>query len=1154
MTRTSIHSILNPPLPTAAGDSIHWGQLYGSARGLLIARAAEKAKGPVLLLTRDTPTLNQIEEEIRFYGGGTTLPILTFPDQETLPYDRFSPHPDITSRRLEVMARLPTLKRGIILAAIPTVMQRIPPREYVDLHAFTLSTGELLNRDALRLRLEQSGYHSVAQVMEHGEYAFRGSIIDLFPMGADAPYRIDLFDDEVESLRTFDPESQRTTMQVDAIHLLPAREFPLSEEGIRHFRQSWRAAFEGDPQNSAIYRDITQGLAPSGIEYYLPLFFEKTVTLFDYLPQNHLLIRERGSEQSADQFWEEIRERYQDQSFDRERSVVDPEQLFLKTDELFGAVNRSAVALIEHFESEEQPGHFNLSTRKPMQLGVHARSEDPLQRVVEFMEGFNGRILIAAESAGRREALLEMFRARSIHPHQVANWSQFLQQREPLSILVAPLEHGLLLSQPPIAVITESQLFGEQVLQRRRRSRKGGVSADAVIHHLSELKIGNPVVHLDHGVGRYKGLVSLDAGGSQAEYLLLEYTQGDKLYVPVTSLHLIGRYTGMDPEKAPIHRLGSGQWQKARKKAAQKVRDVAAELLEIYARRAARQGYSIPEPDIEYQQFAAQFPFEETPDQSESIDAIITDMVSQQPMDRLICGDVGFGKTEVAMRAAFLAVQCGKQIAVLVPTTLLAQQHYDNFSDRFADWPFRIEVLSRFKSKRETDDALKLLASGKIDIVIGTHKLIQPSVRFKNLGMVIIDEEHRFGVRQKEQFKKLRAEVDVLTLTATPIPRTLNMSMSGLRDLSIIATPPNNRVAIKTFVREWDPALIREACLREIRRGGQVYFLHNKVETIEKTARELRELLPEATIESAHGQMREHELERVMKDFYHRRFNILVCTTIIETGIDIPTANTIIMDRADRLGLAQLYQLRGRVGRSHHRAYAYLIIPPKNLITPDAVKRLEAIESLEELGAGFTLAVHDMEIRGAGELLGDDQSGRMQEIGFDLYAEMLERAVSDLKSGTESNLEEPLEQQVEVDLGEPALLPEDYLPDVNARLVLYKRIAAAKTQDELDELQVEMIDRFGLLPDPARNLLHATALKLVAAPLGIRKIEANSDGVLLLIGSDHKLDPLKLITLIQQQPKRYQLSGQDRLRVVEEMESGEVRRERIEALLEQLAA
>ena len=1154
MAEPSNNSILNPPLPKSSSNKIHWAQLYGSATGLLIKNAAEIADGPLLVLVKDTPTLNILEEQVRFYGSGSSVPIFTFPDQETLPYDRFSPHPDITSRRLEVMTRLPTMRQGIVLAAASTVMQRIPPQRYVDLHSFSLSTGEDLNRDKLRLRLEQSGYHSVSQVIEHGEYAFRGSIIDLFPMGADAPYRIDLFDDEVESLRIFDPESQRTTSQVDHINLLPAREFPMSESGINHFRHSWRSTFEGDPQASAIYRDISQGLAPSGIEYYLPLFFDETVTLFDYLPENHLLVCGEEIESSANQFWEEIRERHQDQFFDQSRSVLPPDEIFLKTDELFAAINRSPIAQLEHFESEERAGHFNLQSRKPMQLGVSSRSNNPLQRLTEFMDEFSGRTVIAAESAGRREALLELFRARSIHPHPVADWGQFMEGDEPLSIMVAPLDDGLLLERPSITVVTESQLFGEQVLQRRRRSKKGGINADAVIHHLSELKIGDPVVHLDHGIGRYRGLVSLDAGGSQAEYLLLEYTKEDKLYVPVTSLHLIGRYTGTDPEKAPIHRLGSDQWQKARKKAAQKVRDVAAELLEIYARRAAKRGHAISEPDIEYQQFSSQFPFEETPDQADAIDAVVEDMVSEQPMDRLICGDVGFGKTEVAMRAAFLTVQSGRQIAVLVPTTLLAQQHYENFSDRFADWPFKIEVLSRFRTKKETDHALEQLASGEADIVIGTHKLIQKSVKFRNLGMVIIDEEHRFGVRQKEQFKKLRSEVDVLTLTATPIPRTLNMSMSGLRDLSIIATPPSNRVAIKTFVREWDPALIREACLREIRRGGQVYFLHNKVETIDKTARELRELLPEATIEVAHGQMREHELERVMKDFYHRRFNILVCTTIIETGIDIPTANTIIMDRADRLGLAQLYQLRGRVGRSHHRAYAYLVIPPKNQVTPDAVKRLEAIESLEELGAGFTLAVHDMEIRGAGELLGDDQSGRMQEIGFDLYAEMLERAVEDLKNGVQTNLEEPLEQQVEIDLGEPALLPDDYLPDVNARLVLYKRIAAARDKSELDELQVEMIDRFGLLPPVAKNLIHATALKLVASPLGVKKIEISDDGAQLRIGTDHKLDPLKLITMIQQQPKQYQLSGQDRLRVVEEMGGSEDRREKIEELLGRLTA
>ena len=1156
MIENSTYPLLNPPLPDSTGEKIHWTQLYGSAPGLLLARAAERMNGPLLVLVEDTPALNRLEEEIRFYLAGGDLPLMTFPDQEMLPYDRLSPHPDITSRRLEVMTRLPALKRGVVLVALSTAMQLIPPPDYVNRYAFSLRVGEVLDRDALRLRLEQSGYQSVSQVMEHGEYAFRGSIIDLFPMGAASPYRIDLFDDEVESLRVFDPESQRTTEQIGSVELLPAREFPLSESGVRQFRQAWRTRFEGDPQQCSVYRDVSQGLAPSGIEFYLPLFFEQCASLFDYLPERCLIVTRGGLPDHADKYWQEIQERYQDQSFDRTRPVLSPEQLFLRTEQLFGRLKQYPRATLDHFESEPRPGYFNMASRKPMQLGMQNHTDDPLQRLIQFLDDFNGKVLIAAESAGRREALLELLQPHGIRPQVVEHWRGFIEQQPPLAIVVAPLEQGLLLASDGavgFAVITESQLFGEQVLQRRRRMKRRAVSGDAVIHHLSELQIGSPVVHLDHGVGRYRGLVSLDAGGQPAEYLLLEYNKGDKLYVPVTSLHLIGRYTGVDPEKAPLHRLGSDQWSKARKKAAEKVRDVAAELLEIYARRAAKQGYALMQPDIEYQQFSTQFPFEETPDQADAIEAVIGDLTREQPMDRLVCGDVGFGKTEVAMRAAFLVVQSGRQIAVLVPTTLLAQQHYENFRDRFADWPFKIEVLSRFKTQKETSDALQQLADGKVDIVIGTHKLIQKSVRFHNLGMVIIDEEHRFGVRQKEQFKKLRAEVDVLTLTATPIPRTLNMSMSGLRDLSIIATPPSNRVAIKTFVREWDPAMIREACLREIRRGGQVYFLHNKVETIEKTASDLQELLPEASIEVAHGQMREHELERVMKAFYHRHFNILVCTTIIETGIDIPTANTIIMDRADRLGLAQLYQLRGRVGRSHHRAYAYLIIPPKTTITPDAVKRLEAIESLEELGAGFTLAVHDMEIRGAGELLGDDQSGRMQEIGFDLYAEMLEQAVADLKQGTQTDLEGSSESTMEVDLGVPALLPDDYLPDVNARLVLYKRIAAAQDQEALHELQVEMVDRFGSLPDPARNLLLTASLKLTAAPLGLKRIEAGCDDVRILVGEHHKLDPARIIQLIQQQPNRVKLNGQDRIQLIESMESVESRVTQTRQLLTQLA-
>lgn len=1157
--------IFSSPLPIKAGDKRKWAQLYGSAAGLAIVEAAIASaaaeRGPILLLANDTASMNRLEDELHFYASGSELPILTFPDQETLPYDRFSPHPDITSRRLEVLTQLPQLEQGIILSTLPTVMQQVPPCDYIKRHAFSLALGETLNRDKLRLRLEQSGYHSVSQVMEHGEYAFRGSIIDLFPMGAKTPYRIDLFDDEVETLSTFDQESQRSTEQVEEIKLLPAREFPTDEDGVRQFRTSWRIMFEGDPQENPIYRDISQGLTPAGIEYYLPLFFE-TTTLFGYLPDRHTIIYESEAESVAQQFWKEIGERYEDQKLDRERVVVAPEQLFIKSDQLFAKLKLSPAIQLNRFEIEavSERGDFNLGSRKPMQLGVQSRSVDPLKPLLNFIQTFSGRILLAVESNGRREALLEMLRPHSIHPHLVESWQQFIKDDSPLSLFVSQLEEGLLLNdivKDKIAVVTESQIFGQQVLQQRRRRSKrnanSAIGADAVIHHLSELKPGNPVVHIDHGVGRYQGLIFLDAGGTPAEYLVLEYNKGDKLYVPVTSLHLIGRYSGTDPDKAPLHRLGSDQWHKARKKAAEKVRDVAAELLEIYAKREAKQGYTISDPDIEYQQFANQFPFEETPDQSDAISSIIDDMRSTKPMDRLICGDVGFGKTEVAMRAAFLTVQSGRQIAVLVPTTLLAQQHYENFRDRFADWPFKIAALSRFQSNKESALILEQLAAGKIDIVIGTHKLIQQNVKFKQLGMVVIDEEHRFGVRQKEQFKKLRSEIDILTLTATPIPRTLNMSMSGLRDLSIIATPPNNRVAIKTFVREWDPAQIREASLREIKRGGQLYFLHNKVDTIDKTAREIRKLIPEAEVAVAHGQMSEHDLERVMKDFYHGRFNILVCTTIIETGIDIPTANTIIMDRADRLGLAQLYQLRGRVGRSHHRAYAYLIIPPRNQVSPDALKRLEAIESLEELGAGFTLAVHDMEIRGAGELLGDGQSGRMQEIGFDLYAEMLARAVEDLKYGRESDLEGNLTPQIEINLGEPALLPEDYLPDVNARLVLYKRIAAAKSEDELNELQVEMIDRFGLLPEQAKNLIKTTELKIIAAPLGIEKIEGNSDGAQLKIATKHHLDPLKLIKLIQQKPKKYQLNGQDRLKIIFESSSMEERVAIIEELLQQLA-
>ncbi len=1143
-------------MPGHNREKVSWHQLYGSASGVAITQAALHHTAPLLVIVEDNAALHRIEEEIRFYCGEEAIPLFSFPDQEMLPYDRLSPHPDIISERLEVMRTLPTLRHGVVLSALHTLLQRLPPQAYVHAHAFRLDVGERVDRESLRLRLEQGGYHSVSQVMEHGEYAFRGAIIDLFPMGAERPFRIDLFDDEVESLRLFDPESQLTLSAVESIDLLPAREFPLTDESIRHFRQSWRQRFEGDPQQCPIYRDLSQGLIPAGIEFYLPLFFDHCDSLFDYLPPDTTIITTDGIRPQGERYWLELQGRYQEQTHDPQRPVLAPETLFLTLDSFGEQLDRHPEIELSSFKSDHDGSGLahNLGSGKPMQLGLSGRLEQPLQPLVELIQRGPGRLLLVAESPGRRQALLEMLGPYQLFPKVVSSWSQFLAQPDiPFAITTAPLTEGLVLERgesDDLIVITETQLFGQQVLQQRRRRRRSG--GDHVIHHLSELQIGSPVVHLDHGIGRYRGLVTLAAGGEIAEYLLLEYSRGEKLYVPVTALHLIARYTGVDPDKAPLHRLGSDQWSKARKRAAEQVRDVAAELLEIYARRAAREGFAMPPPDIEYHQFTNQFPFEETPDQAEAIEAVIGDLQQPQPMDRLVCGDVGFGKTEVAMRAAFLAVQGGRQVAVLVPTTLLAQQHYDNFCDRFADWPIRIEVLSRFRTGQQSTTALTQIANGKIDIVVGTHKLLQKSIRFHNLGMVIIDEEHRFGVRQKEQLKKLRAEVDILTLTATPIPRTLNMSMSGLRDLSIIATPPSNRVAIKTFVREWDPAMIREACLREIHRGGQVYFLHNKVETIEQRARELAELIPEATIEVAHGQMREQALEQVMSAFYHRRFNLLVCTTIIETGIDIPTANTIIMDRADRLGLAQLYQLRGRVGRSHHRAYAYLIIPGRNLVSSDAIKRLEAIESLEELGAGFTLAVHDMEIRGAGELLGDDQSGRMQEVGFELYAEMLERAVEDLRQGTESDLEQSPGAQIEVNLGLPMLLPEDYLPDVNARLVLYKRIAAAADRNALGELQVEIIDRFGPLPDSTQALLQATRLKLFAAPLGVTKIDAGEEGIQIEVGDRHQLDPDKIIARLQRQPDRFRLKGQHRIEWSGSLESIAQRLERAESLLSEL--
>ncbi|MDX1434647.1 MAG: transcription-repair coupling factor, partial [Gammaproteobacteria bacterium] len=1106
MSDHSTSSVLAPRLPSKKGLRERWTSLYGASRGLAIAGAASAHDGPLMVVTPDAPSAQRLEDEMRFFLGGAVdeVPLVGFPDWETLPYDTFSPHQDIVSERLAALTRLASMDKGVLIVPVTTLMVRIAPGTYLDANRLVLAEGDTLDLTDMRSRLDLAGYRCVSQVMEHGEFAVRGSLLDLFPMGSACPYRIDLLDDEVDSIRTFDPDTQLSVAKIASIRLLPAREFPLTPESIARFRSQWRAHFEGDPTACPIYRDVSQNIAPAGIEYYLKLFFEETATLLDYLQSATLVVTLEDTHAAALGFWEEIAERYEQRRYDRERPLLPPEEVFLPVDELFAGLKSYSSIRIGRFDDDASSTRY--ASRVPTGLPVDARAERPLAVLEEFLDTFPGRVLFVAETAGRREVLQETLATHAIHVTSFDGWPAFLSSDARLGLTVAPLEEGAVLLDPAIAVISEPQLFGQRVAQRRRR-RSAGRDAESVVRDLSELNVGAPVVHEDHGVGRYRGLETISTERMSGEFLCIEYADGDKLYVPVSSLHLVSRYTGADAEHAPLHKLGTSQWQKARNKAAKRAFDVAAELLDIHARRAARPGHRFDIERNELQSFVQGFPFEETPDQSATIDAVLEDMAADRPMDRLVCGDVGFGKTEVAMRAAFVAVHGGWQVAILVPTTLLAQQHHQTFSDRFADWPVRIEQLSRFRARKERESVVGDLATGKIDIVIGTHRLLQPEIRFKRLGLVVIDEEHRFGVRQKERLKALRAETDVLTLTATPIPRTLNLALSGLRDLSLIATPPERRLSIKTFVRQWDGGLVREAFLREIHRGGQVYFLHNKVETIERIARELRELVPEADLRVAHGQMRERDLERTMLDFYHRRFNALVCTTIIETGIDVPSANTIIINRADRFGLAQLHQLRGRVGRSHHRAYAYLIVPQQRAMTADALKRLEAIESLEDLGIGFHLATHDLEIRGAGEILGEEQSGQIHEVGYSMYTRLLERAVEALKAGRSPELDRALDHGAEVDIKVPALIPEDYLPDVHARLIMYKRIASAKDGNEIEELKVEMIDRFGLLPEAARNLFQITELKLKATPLGIRKIDVGHHGGRIEFGANAAVDP-----------------------------------------------
>ncbi len=1123
--------------------------LYGSACGLALARAACAGR-LLVVVAQDVRSRERLEDELAFYRDPNGPPILTFPDWECLPYDRFSPHPDIVSERLATLATLPHLASGLVLTAADTLMHYLPPASHLLGHSFLLRTGDRLDIERFRERLVQGAYNAVGQVVEAGEFAIRGGLIDLFPMGSDTAYRIDLFDDVVDSIRTFDPETQRSQDTVPEIRILPAREHPLTAEAIQTFRAHYRAAFAGDPRASLIYREVSEGRSPAGIEYYLPLFFGQVATFADYLPAHATLVFMDGARARTARFEKEVQERYEASHGHIERPVLPPDRLFL-----------TATALEERLQSfpeialgAEGTGTIRgFATREPPLLPQDSHAPEPHAALLAALDADTRRTLIVAETAGHREALREALTAHGHRPQGFDSWQAFIGDQAALGLMSAPLDRGLELDEPPLRVIVESQLYGERAQQRRRRRAKTR-DQQALIKGLGELRAGDAVVHEDHGVGRYLGLVRLTVSDIENEFLALEYAGGDKLYVPVTDLHLLGRYTGTDPEHAPLHKLGNEAWDRAKRRAEDKARDAAAELLEIYARRAAHPGHAFAPRGPEYTRFMDAFPFEETPDQTRVIAEVLSDMESPRPMDRLVCGDVGFGKTEVAMRAAFLAVQDHKQVAVLVPTTLLAQQHDQNFRDRFADLPVEIELLSRFRTRAEITQALGRLESGRVDIVIGTHRLLQDDVRFQRLGLVIVDEEHRFGVRQKERMKALRAHVDVLTLTATPLPRTLNMALAGIRDVSLIGTPPQDRLSIKTFVTPWDTALIREACLREVRRGGQVYFLHNDVRSMARREQELKALLPEVDIRIAHGQMPERELERVMLDFYHQRFHVLLCSTIIETGIDIPTANTIIIERADRFGLAQLHQLRGRVGRSRHRAYAYLLTPDPGALTADARKRLDAIATLEDLGVGFALASHDLEIRGAGELLGESQSGQINEIGFGLYSELLERAVATLKAGREGAGESALfTRPTDIELHVPALLAEDYCPDPHLRLVFYKRIANAASDEELDDLAGELADRFGTPPKAAARLFRLARLRRRARPLGITHIDAGPKGARIRFAPNPAVNPEELIALIQSAPRQYRLDGPNGLRVQAEWPDPDVRIDGIMALIAHLS-
>ncbi len=1132
-----------------AGEKRWLGNLQGSSTALLLKEIVQQQSRLFIVIARNNQHLGQLESELEFYGVKPTI----FPDWEILPYDRLSPHQDIVSERLAILSNMP--KTGVLLLSASTLAQRVAPTSWILGEHFDIHVGQKFDLEQQKKKLIQAGYHLVETVYDPGEFAVRGSIMDIYASGQEAPIRIDLFDDEIESLKFFDSETQRTTQSLQQFTVLPAQEFPL-KEGRATFRDRYAEFFPtANPKKNPIYQDVMDGIVSPGIEFYLPLFFSAEAmqgqsSLISYLPKNGIVITDKTLDESLSQFWQDVVRRYEDRRHNVDQPIMPPESLFFQTNQVLEQLNQFARIIAAQTSFDQKAGVLNLDTQLPPRLPVDPKREKPFHEVKKYIDQANHPVLLVAESAGRRESLKDALRPSLGDIPTVENFDSFIQSLYAIAITNAPLERGLVLTDR-ISVISENQLYEHRVVQRRRK-RQQEVSEEFLIRSLTELTMGAPVVHIDYGVGRYAGLVTLSIDDQDHEFLQLDYADAAKVYVPVTNLHLISRYSGGDPDLAPLHKLGTDAWNKAKRKALEQIHDVAAELLHIQARRASKPGISFEVDQSLYMQFASGFAYEETPDQANAIEATLQDMQQAKPMDRLVCGDVGFGKTEVAMRAAFVAVQNNRQVAILVPTTLLAQQHYDSFKDRFADWPVRIEVLSRFGSSKAHTKTIDDLIEGKVDIVIGTHKILQENVQFKNLGLMIVDEEHRFGVRDKERIKAMRADVDMLTLTATPIPRTLNMAFSGMRDLSIIATPPARRLAVKTFVQEHTDDTIKEAILRELLRGGQVYFLHNEVDTIDRAAEHIRKLVPEARVIVAHGQMRERELEQVMQQFYHKEYNVLVCSTIIETGIDVPNANTILIERADKLGLAQLHQLRGRVGRSHHQAYAYLMVPSLKALKGDAEKRLDAIQRASTLGAGFMLATEDLEIRGAGELLGEQQSGSMQAIGYSLYMEMLEKATKAIQKGKTPNFDAPLSLTAEITLHMPALIPDEYLGDVHQRLLFYKRISNTDTQEKLDNIRMELIDRFGIPPQPVKQLFAVHQIRLKAEQLGITKIDISSQGGHIEFAPDTPVQAMTIIQMMQKHPSYFRMDGGQRLKVMVMLEDYQKRIQFIQDLLDSL--